>query len=549
MRLALPLAALLIGSAAHAEDILIRADIAAATVYLSGADVTRRGTVEVPQGAHRLLIAMPDAAQAERLVVSADGALTLGPAEPLSGHVIAEGVLDDAEQARARAAVAAAEAALQDAEDEVAAADGEIRALEAQMDYLAALTRGGPDGAAMPDDPAMVPRLLSTLGAETARVQSELRAARVARRALEETVTQADRSLRAARDALARLAPFGTAVDVLSVPVQADAAAEARLRVDYLSRGAGWAPSYELRLDSASGTLQVDRFVTVEAGGAARWHEVEMAFSTAEPTRRRAPSRLASTPARIAEPPVAEPRADGRAASLGRHPDADPPTPVMVPEPVEDRAAVRVDGLSLRYAYGRPVSIGATGTAVLPLDTLVLDTETEARAVPRLDDTAFLVATGSNDTGEPILPGRARFYRDGALVGDDRVPMIAAGAEAELAFGPLDHLRLVWIDRSLAEGDGGVFTGTSTQARRIAFGVENTADTAARVRLLHATPFAEQEDLDLDLSLSPAPSERDVDDRRGVHAWAFEVPAGGTELVEMAVTLDWPEDRRLLWRP
>ena len=68
MRIALFLAALLMGSAAaFADDIVIRADIAEATVFLSGAEVTRRGTVSVPPGTHRLLIAMPDAAQADRI--------------------------------------------------------------------------------------------------------------------------------------------------------------------------------------------------------------------------------------------------------------------------------------------------------------------------------------------------------------------------------------------------------------------------------------------------------------------------------------------------
>jgi uncharacterized protein (TIGR02231 family) len=549
MRFALSFAALMLGSAAHADDLLMRADIAAATVYLSGADVTRRGALDVPQGTHRVLIVMPDAAQADRLVVAASGDLSLGPAEYLPGHVIAEGVLDDPEQARARAAVTAAENALRAAEDEVAAADGAIRALEAQMDYLDAVTSGGPDGAEMPDDPAVVPQLLSTLGAEIARVQSELQAARIGRRALAEAVTEASQSLRAARDALTRLHPFGTEVDVMAVPVQADTAGQAEIRVDYLTYGAGWEPSYELRLDSDSGALQIDRFVTVYAGGAARWQDVEMAFSTAEPTRQRSPSTLTSTPVRIVDPPAAEPSAGVGAGSLERMLDGNAPVPVMEASVIEDRAALRVEGLSLRYAYSTPVSVGATGEAVLPLDTLMLETETEARAVPRHDDTAFLVATASNDSGEPILPGRARFYRDGALVGDDAVPMITTGDEVDLAFGPLDHLPLVWIDRSLAEGDRGVFTSASTQTRRIAFGVENTGDTAEPVRVLYATPFAEQEDLGLELSLSPAPSERDVEDRRGVHAWALEVPAGETHLVEMEVTLDWPEDRQLVWRP
>jgi uncharacterized protein (TIGR02231 family) len=548
MRFALSLTALLLGSAAHADDVLIRADIAAATVYLSGADVTRSAAVALPEGTHRLLIALPDAAQADRLAIAGPEGLTLGPLERISGFAISEGALDTPAQAQARAAVETAEEALRAASDAVTAADGAIRALEAQMDYLSALTRGGPEGAAMPADPALVPQMLATLGAETARVQAELLAARAERRTLTEAVTDAQNALAAASDALARLRPLGTAVDVIAVPVQAMDATEGEIRLDYLTYGAGWEPGYEIRLDSETGALELARFVTVYASGSALWQGVEMSFSTAEPNRQRIPSALSPTPARIVEPQPPASDAAGFASSLQRlvEPEA---MAVMEPVMVEDRAALRVEGLSLSYDYATPVSIGPSGEAVLPLDTLTLQAETEERAVPRFDETAFLVATATNDSGEPILPGVARFYRDGALVGEDLLPLIAAGADAEMGFGPLDHLRLVWIDRSLAEGDRGLFTSASTQERRIGFGVENTSDRAETVRLLYATPFAEQEDLGLDLSLTPAPDERDVDDLRGVHAWSLELGPGETGMVEMTVTLDWPEDQRLTWRP
>jgi uncharacterized protein (TIGR02231 family) len=549
MRFALSLTALLLGSAAHAEDILIRADIASATVYLSGADVTRQADITVPGGTHRLLIALPDAAQADRLqVTSPDTGLVLGPVERISGYRIAEGALDDPAQAEARAAVDLAEQALQRAEDGLAAADGALRALEAQMAYLTALTRGGVEGAAMPADPALVPQVLATLGAETARVQSELQAARIARRGLVETVADQQAALAAAADALARLQPLGTSVDVVAVPVRVADATEGAIRLDYLTYGAGWEPGYEIRLDSDTGALDLSRFVTVYASGAARWQDVEMRFSTSEPNRQRSPSQLFPTPARIVEPAPALSRG-GDAMALSGMAAPEAPMPVVEAAIADERAALRIEGLSILHDYAAPVSIGPSGETVLPLDALSLQAETEARAIPRFDETAFLVATATNDSGEPILPGLARFYRDGALVGEDLLPLIAAGAEAEMDFGPLDHLRLVWIDRSLAEGDRGLFTTASTQERRIGFGVENTSDRAETVRLLYATPFAEQEDLDLDLTLTPAPDTRDVEDRRGVHAWTLEVAPGQTAMVEMEVTLDWPEDQRLIWQP
>jgi len=550
MRFALTLSAALMGStAAFADDILIRADIAEATVFLSGAEVTRRATVSVPAGSHRLLIALPDSAQAELVEVNGPDGLILGPPQRVAGYAIAEGALDSPEQAAARAEVEAAQDALQQAQDELSAADAAIRALETQLSYLSSLTRGGPDGLPMPEDPALVPQFLATLGAETARAQRELLAAQIARRELAEAVADRQQDLNAASAAFARLNPLGLNVDVIEVSLDAASDIEAELTLDYLTYGAGWEPSYEFRLDSDSGALEVERFVAVYTSGTARWEDVAMTFSTAQPSRQRMPSSLSPTPARIVEPAV--PQIGGDLAmeqSTERFADA-MPAPIMEAIEPTSRAALQVEGLSVSYAYGTPVTIGASGTAVLPFDTLSLASETEARAVPRVDETAYLVATATNDTGEPILPGVARFFRDGALIGEDMIPLIAEGEETDLAFGPLDHLQLVWIDRSLAEGDRGVFTSNSTQDRSIAFGVENTSDTAETVRILYATPFAEQEDLELELTLTPAPDERDVEDQRGVHAWNLTVAPGETALVEMQVEFDWPEGQILTWYP
>ena len=541
MRIALFLAALLMGSAAaFADDIVIRADIAEATVFLSGAEVTRRGTVSVPPGTHRLLIAMPDAAQADRIEVSGSEGLRIGPPQLLLGHVIAEGALDDPEQATARAAVQAANEAWWEARNDLAAAYAVRRGLEAQQSYLAALSSGGPDGASMPADMATLSQNLATLGSETTRVEAGINAAEIENRALADVVADRYAALVAATANLARLTPFDESIDGVEVTVTADTEMTVEVAIDYLSDAVHWEPSYEFHLDSDTGALKIERLITVFTGGTARWQDVAMTFSTAEPNRPRSPSELSPTPARIFEP-----------AQIGLMPQArfGDAAPAMEMVAAAPQAVLQTLGLSISYAYSEPVSISAGGQTTLPLESLALETQTEARAVPRTDATAFLVALGQNDSGEPILPGQASFFRDFALVGEDMIDMIADGAEIELAFGPLDHLRLIWIDRSLAEGDRGIFVTANTQERRIAFGVENTGDRSETLRLLYATPFAEQEDLRLSMTLAPQPNAVDVDDLRGVQAWAFSVAPGETKLIEMSLSFAWPEGQELIWQP
>lgn len=543
--------------AAHADDILIRADLAEATVFAAGADVARLAEATIPAGRHRLLIAVPDLNMAELPQIAGPEGVRFGPPQPLYNHPIEEGALDDAEQAVARAAVEAAEDAVEAAQDAITEADARIRAIETQQGYIAAILRGGENGVAMPEDPAQVPQFLATLGAETERLSGEMLEARVARRDLSETLVDAQTALSDATRAFHELMPFGTQINVMAVDVAAAEDVEAALELSYFTRTASWQPSYELDLDTETGTLEIDRYVTLRTSGVARWQDVAVTFSTSDPQRARVPSELSSIPARLIDPET-EQRSGGIVALETAADVAPAPPPLAIAQSgyanvaaavIEPVITAEFSGLSVSYPYPEPVSVAPSGEVLLAFDTLELETETENRAIPRWDETAFLIAMTDNDSGEPILPGDARFYRDGALMGDGYLPLIPMGAEAEMAFGALDHLQLTWIDRSLAEGDRGLFVSSNTQSREIAFGVENTGPEAETVRIMYATPFAEQEDLELDLTLNPRPSEEDIDDMRGVHAWDIEVAPGEEEIIEMGVDFQFPDGQILDWRP
>jgi hypothetical protein len=174
--------ALCLSAPAMAEDILLRADIAEALVFARGAEVTRAAPLDLQPGRHSLLIPMRDLGDPTRIAVRGPEGVRISAPVALDAIAMSEGALDTAPEATARAALAEAEAAVQGARDALARRDADIRGIEAQLDYLAALSRGGADGAAMPTDPARLAEILTTLGTETARLGQALQAAREARR-------------------------------------------------------------------------------------------------------------------------------------------------------------------------------------------------------------------------------------------------------------------------------------------------------------------------------------------------------------------------------
>ena len=340
-------------------------------------------------------------------------------------------------------------------------------------------------------------------------------------------------------------------VDRLAVSVRLEAPAEVTLQLAQEVFDAGWRPDYDLRLD-AEGTLTLERKAVVRQASGLVWGDVGLVLSTATPADRLDPTSVSSDPARAAEPRT-------RAQASGVVFSGNAEMGIIDGEFDSSRlhrgidvtfAAPQTDGPVVTYRYDAPVTLRPDGSeVVLALDEVTLDAEVALRAVPRTDETAFVVATATNPTAEPILPGPARLYREGAFVGAAALPGLAPGAEAEIGFGPERTIALDWLSLSRGEGETGLFTTASTLDVRLAFDVTNTGAEPADVTALHALPFSEQQDVDVDVTTRPAPDVRDWEDRRGVAAWDLTLAPGETRRVEIDVAIDWPEGERLLWRP
>jgi hypothetical protein len=126
---------------------------------------------------------------------------------------------------------------------------------------------------------------------------------------------------------------------------------------------------------------------------------------------------------------------------------------------------------------------------------------------------------GENTTGETILPGHARFYRDGDLVGDGVAAADPAGGRGRR--WPSDRSTTCGLRGSTCRSTRATAASSSRKTNNAAGRILGRKHLRQRgtVRLLYAVPFAEQEDIEVDVQFTRAPDETDVDDLRGVSAW------------------------------
>ncbi len=528
-----------------ADDFHVQMPVAAATVYPQGAELVRRASLDLPAGEHRVFLPYASPGQGGALPrIRTAGDVTIGALDFLNEVATDPEILFTEAQRTAKARIDALETQIEAQEDLIASAHLKVEALRAEQEFY---------GAVRPPEDAATPESLTAL-AELVRSRTEaaLQAMSDGEREvqrLEKELGEIMAEFKAALHEFERLSPPEEVNDMLVLTVTAASAGPASFELTELVHEAGWHLDYDMYLGrSDAPTLAVQRNLVVSQWTGEIWNGVDLVLSTARPGGAIAPSEVHPDKAEIYEP--SEYDRSGRMAG-GMAPlmlEGAEEMPVMAPAAITT-AELRVDGLAISYVYPEKVTIGSDEAAQLALDRLAYPAETAVHAAPRRDETAFLVATFTNDRAEPILPGMASFHRDGQFVGRQDIKLIPAGGEATLPFGPIEGLRLKTVFARNETGDAGIITRSNTRDQIIAFSVENLTGQTQAVRAFFPLPFSEQEDLKIALDVRPRADETDVDDKRGVSAWDLSVAPGATATVRIGVTLSWPEDFELNWNP
>jgi uncharacterized protein (TIGR02231 family) len=536
------LATVFFPACAFADQIDATSRITDVTVYPYGAQITRVVTFEAPAGAHDLMIGdLPAETYAEALRIAPGEGVTLG-SYALRGELLPppEPRLTEA-AAGAKAEVERLETAERAAILAMDAIQTQINAANAQVEFLKGVKVGptvdATSAAALRDIAKMIGEEVRLAGDSARAAAGELLVAQADLAKL-----QAD--LATAREAYATASYDDTLYAGLNVKVDVAAAGEVSVTITQFIQEATWQPVYDLRLErEGEASLTVQRGVLVSQETGEDWTGVALTLSTASPSEQSEPSTLYPEYRSITDEQKLEQEGSGRFGLTLTEPEpaADAaPAPVVAERSISATTFYEGDTVVYRYPVAVDVESGVTDLR-LALDEVVLTPEISARAVPRYDAAAFMMAEFTNTGAEVLLPGTAFLYRDGTLIGATELEPIQPGAEAELAFGAIEGLRLTRDMPVRAEGERGLIVSSNASEEVAVLEIENLTDEAWDVRLMDLVPYSEQEDLEITWTADLPVTEEDVDGQRGILAWDFQLPAGEKKAVTLTTTIAWPD--------
>jgi uncharacterized protein (TIGR02231 family) len=218
----------------------------------------------------------------------------------------------------------------------------------------------------------------------------------------------------------------------------------------------------------------------------------------------------------------------------------------------EQQAATEIGNYQVAFKIPARVSLtAAEGTKTLRISSATIAPDLAARAVPVLDQTAYLEASFKQQDDAPLLPGRVAIYRDGTFVGRSQLAGASKDETVHLGFGADDKIKVERVVMKRNEGTSGLIVNTSkTDERAFKITIRNGHDFPVRMAIEDQLPVSENDDIKVEmLPSSTLPTTSNLRDQRGVQEWAFDAKAGEVKEIQFAWRVSWPKDRNVVLTP
>ncbi len=538
-------------SQAVAEDYHVASRMDAVTVYPQGADVTRLARIEIKPGDHALYLEnLPGSIdpQSIRVAGEAGEGVEISSVDSKATPVLTE----DVDQQRR-----SIEKEIASLADERSALDQAVTDSETQRQFLLSLankqltptntaqTVVGIDGAALGG-------LLDTMALKLQQLSKTTQEARVRQRVIDEETVELQTKI-------SSLAPTQTIRTDVTVHFVSKVTTEGVFKITYRVNEAAWQPYYDARLTTPSlgkaARVEMVRRAEIMQSTAESWDNVALTLSTARPG------------GATSAPDIFEEELRGRTDLLekrtksevdnGSYAGADAvaqselpasapaePAKAKLDELRQRQAFVELAGFQANYVINGRETVDNSGQSKkVRISSSLTEVEMAAVTVPKLDARAYLTASFVVGPKEgAMLPGSVFLYRDGIYVGQGAVPMLNSGENAKLGFGVDDFITVKRAETNRHSGEEGLITSSNVEERAWDITVKNLHDFALPITVLDRVPFATQDGVVVtDIIHMTQASERDVDKKRGVLAWRFDLDLKGEKTIRTGYKVTWPK--------
>lgn len=540
LSLAILIAFATIGTARADTSIDVASKATSVTVFPDGAKVQRSAVVDLSAGFSKVIISdLPVSLNDSSLRVKgeADSLIQISSIESKIGY--SEDLARQQEQELQEAIFAL--------RDERKRSEADISAAQQQINFISSLSKNKSSFWNEATSIEMLEQTLAVIEQGTTQAHINILGAQRVQRKLDRRIQKLEMELR-------QISSGQKATRIVTVNLEAASATTAKLLLEYDLSNAGWQPLYDMRLNTEKGTdsLAVEQMAEVTQNTGEDWSDVELTLSTARVARNTQAPKLDTWFLEAYEPrplpktsssygstayEAAQPALASLADSQERMLMAKPMAPVAV--------AVNLSGFDVTFMVPGKNSIPSDRQPhKFHVSKESFSVELFNQIVPKLDETAYLIAELTNSGDTPMLPGRMSLYRDGAFVGTGHLSGLQINEEVEFSFGANDSIKASYRLLDQEKSQGGLISVTNNRVRAFQVSVQNLFNQSQRIKVYDQLPVSADEDISVEeMSGSTQPTDRDVDDRKGVLVWDHKYESGEKRQIDFKYKVSFPDGK------
>ena len=323
------------------------------------------------------------------------------------------------------------------------------------------------------------------------------------------------------------------------VTLKAEAATAGIIEINYLVQGAGWYPSYDIRIDKLTEPVSLIYKANVYQSTGVDWNNVKLTFSNASPNQSgNVPwlypwyldffQIMGSDDYRAYDKKSAPAMAEEMSVAF----DVEADSPVPVGFTTSDNTT------SIEFNVDIPYTIETGGKSKsIDMMSLELPAGFEYQTVPKLDPSAFLVAQVREWQKYDLLEGSANLYFENTFVGRSMLNLQNVSDTLNLSLGKDPGIIVKREKRT--EFTTERFIGPNKEVKRSwEISVRNNKKESVKIHLTDQIPISQNKDISVE---SEELSGGKLNEATGLVTWDIELPAGQSKTLILSYSAKFPK--------
>lgn len=324
--------------------------------------------------------------------------------------------------------------------------------------------------------------------------------------------------------------------------VQAAKAGKAIFNLKYLTFNAGWIPEYDLRAIDITQPVEMSYKAKVFQSSGEDWNNIKLTVSTGNPQLNNEKPQINPWYLSFFTP--------GYSLSRSR-PQATAKTNQSMEVFSYDKDMNVAEGVSFEtfenqtnvsFMIDIPYSIPSDGQKYsVQVNSFMLNADYTYFTVPKIDETAYLLAKITGWEAYNLLPGQANIFFEGAFVGTSIINPAVSGDTLDLSLGRDESI--VVTRTKIKDWESKRFLGLN---KKETYGweikIKNTKRSDISIIVEDQFPVSTHEDIEVEhLEISGAK----VNSTNGKLTWDFKIKALESKAVQMKFAVKYPKDKKV----